>query len=126
MRKRLLLLLLAFIVIVNANAVERTKLNFNGGWLLKVGTIMWYRKHFHIQEVGDRKYFIEFEGGHRCRGNHTALWCAGQRQEDGIRCQPYRKHHSEESEYHSSRKEQRIEDHRRCQRVEITHTFYRK
>ena len=101
MRKRLLLLLLAFIAIVNANAVERTKLNFNGGWLLKVGdlksaesssyndkgwkqitlprafnekeafkvsiehlsdTIMWYRKHFHIQEVGDRKYFIEFEG----------------------------------------------------------------
>ena len=96
MRKRLLLLLLAFIAIVNANAVERTKLNFNGGWLLKVGdlksaesssyndkgwkqitlprafnekeafkvsiehlsdTIMWYRKHFHIQEVGDRKYF---------------------------------------------------------------------
>ena len=101
MRKRLLLLLLAIIAIVNANAVERTKLNFNGGWLLKVGdlksaelssyndkgwkqitlprafnekeafkvsiehlsdTIMWYRKHFHIQEVGDRKYFIEFEG----------------------------------------------------------------
>ena len=25
-------------------------------------TIMWYRKHFNIQEVGDRKYFIEFEG----------------------------------------------------------------
>ena len=21
---------------------------------------MWYRKHFHIQEMGDRKYFIEW------------------------------------------------------------------
>ena len=21
---------------------------------------MWYRKHFRIQEVGDRKYFIEW------------------------------------------------------------------
>lgn len=101
MRKRLFLLLLAFISLCQMNAVERTKLNFNGGWLLKVGdfpraeqanykdagwkqitlprafnekeafkvsiehlsdTIMWYRKHFHIQEVGDRKYFIEFEG----------------------------------------------------------------
>lgn len=39
MRKRLLLLLLAIIAIVNANAVERTKLNFNGGWLLKVGDL---------------------------------------------------------------------------------------
>jgi len=109
MRKRLLLLLLAFIALFDVNAVERTKLNFNGGWLLKVGdfkgtqvddylgvetsnyndkawkqvtlprafnekeafkvsiehlsdTIVWYRKHFHISEVGDRKYFIEFEG----------------------------------------------------------------
>ena len=101
MRKRLFLLLLAFISLCQMYAVERTKLNFNGGWLLKVGdfqgaelanykdagwkqitlprafnekeafkvsiehlsdTIMWYRKHFHIQEVGDRKYFIEFEG----------------------------------------------------------------
>lgn len=101
MRKRLFLLLLAFISLCQMNAVERTKLNFNGGWVLKVGdflgaeqanykdagwkqitlprafnekeafkvsiehlsdTIMWYRKHFHIQEVGDRKYFIEFEG----------------------------------------------------------------
>ena len=94
MRKRLFLLLLAFISLCQMYAVERTKLNFNGGWLLKVGdfqgaelanykdagwkqitlprafnekeafkvsiehlsdTIMWYRKHFHIQEVGDRK-----------------------------------------------------------------------
>ena len=101
MRKKLLLLLLAFLSLTNMNAVERTKLNFNGGWLLKVGdfkgaeaanyldaawnqvtlprafneqeafkvsienlsdTIMWYRKHFNVQEVGDRKYFIEFEG----------------------------------------------------------------
>lgn len=101
MRKRLLLLLLAFIALIDMNAVERTKLNFNGGWLLKVGdfqgaeqasykdagwkqvtlprafnekeafkvsienlsdTIVWYRKHFNISEVGDRKYFIEFEG----------------------------------------------------------------
>lgn len=101
MRKRLFLLLLAFISLCQMDAVERTKLNFNGGWLLKVGdfpgaeqanykdagwkqitlprafnekeafkvsiehlsdTITWYRKHFHIQEVGDRKYFIEFEG----------------------------------------------------------------
>ena len=109
MRKRILLLLLAFIALIDVNAVERTKLNFNGGWLLKIGdfkgakngdylgvetpnyndkgwkhitlprafnekeafkvsiehlsdTIVWYRKHFHISEVGDRKYFIEFEG----------------------------------------------------------------
>ena len=99
MRKRLFLLLLAFISLCQMYAVERTKLNFNGGWLLKVGdfqgaeqanykdagwkqitlprafnekeafkvsieqlsdTIMWYRKHFHIQEMGDRKYFIEW------------------------------------------------------------------
>lgn len=37
MRKRLFLLLLAFISLCQMNAVERTKLNFNGGWLLKVG-----------------------------------------------------------------------------------------
>lgn len=109
MKKRFLLLLMAFSALLQMNAVERTKLNFNGGWLLKVGdwqvnnqgdspspasagyddsawkpitlprafneseafkvsiehhsdTIMWYRKHFNIQETGDRKYFIEFEG----------------------------------------------------------------
>ena len=101
MRKELLLLFFAFLSSITSNAVERTKLNFNGGWLLKVGdikgaeannypdaswrkvtlprafnekeafkvsiehlsdTIMWYRKHFNISEVGDRKYFIEFEG----------------------------------------------------------------
>lgn len=45
------------------------------------------------------------------------------RQEDGIRCQSHREHRSKESEYHSSRKEQRIEDHRRCRRVEIKHLF---
>ena len=27
----------AFIALIDVNAVERTKLNFNGGWLLKVG-----------------------------------------------------------------------------------------
>ena len=37
MRKRLFLLLLAFISLCQMDAVERTKLNFNGGWLLKVG-----------------------------------------------------------------------------------------
>ena len=101
MKKRLLLLLLVFSAFLQVNAIERTKLNFNGGWLLKVGdikgaesisypdiswdritlprafnekeafrvsienlsdTIMWYRKHFDISHVGDRKYFIEFEG----------------------------------------------------------------
>ena len=101
MKKKLLLLFFAFLSVVTMNAVERTKLNFNGGWLLKVGdiqgadqanypdaawkqvtlprafnekeafkvsienlsdTIMWYRKHFNISQVGDRKYFIEFEG----------------------------------------------------------------
>lgn len=109
MKIRFLLLLMAFSALLQMNAVERTKLNFNGGWLLKVGdcqvnnqgdspspasadyddsawkpitlprafneseafkvsiehhsdTIMWYRKHFNIQETGDRKYFIEFEG----------------------------------------------------------------
>lgn len=101
MRKNLFLLLLAFTAILQVNAVERTKINFNGGWLLKVGdvqgaetttcnetrwsqvtlphawnekeaykvsienlsdTIVWYRKHFNVSEVGDRKYLIEFEG----------------------------------------------------------------
>ena len=101
MKKKLLLLFFAFMSLTTMNAVERTKLNFNGGWLLKVGnlqgaeqtnytdatwkqvtlprafnekeafkvsiehlsdTIMWYRKHFDISQVGDRKYFIEFEG----------------------------------------------------------------
>ena len=101
MKKRLFLLLMAFTTLIQVNAVERTKLNFNGGWLLKVGdikgaettnykdgswkqitlprafneneafkvsiehlsdTIAWYRKHFNISQVGDRKYFIEFEG----------------------------------------------------------------
>ncbi len=101
-KKRLILLLSACLALpVSMDAVERTKLNFNGGWLLKVGdpkdaetagfkdtawkpvtlprafnekeafrvsienlsdTVMWYRKHFEVQEVGDRKYFIEFEG----------------------------------------------------------------
>ena len=95
MKKRLLLLLLALAAILPMSAIERTKLNFNGGWLLKVGdikgaesisypdiswdritlprafnekeafrvsienlsdTIMWYRKHFNISQVGDRKY----------------------------------------------------------------------
>ena len=101
MRKKLLLFFLALFSVCAMSAVERTKLNFNGGWLLKVGdfqgaelpnykdaswrqvtlprafneqeafkvsienlsdTIIWYRKHFDIQQVGDRKYFIEFEG----------------------------------------------------------------
>ena len=96
-----MLIMLAFICLLQTNAIERTKLNFNGGWLLKVGdiqgaekkdcqdaawmrvtlprafnekeafrvsiehlsdTVMWYRKHFNISQVGDRKYFIEFEG----------------------------------------------------------------
>ena len=39
MKKKLLLLLLAFLALIDMNAVERTKLNFNGGWLLKVGDI---------------------------------------------------------------------------------------
>ncbi len=25
-------------------------------------TVVWYRKHFNVQDTGDRKYFIEFEG----------------------------------------------------------------
>ena len=101
MKKRFLLLLSACLAFSSMDAIERTKLNFNGGWLLKVGdfkgaetsdykdgnwrqvtlprafnekeafkvsienhtdTIMWYRKHFNIEEIGDRKYFIEFEG----------------------------------------------------------------
>ncbi len=101
MRTRLFLLLFTFLALTEGNAVERAKLNFNGGWLLEVGdikgaeqddykddgwkritlprafngeeafkvsiehlsdTIMWYRKHFDVQEVGDRKYFIELEG----------------------------------------------------------------
>ena len=101
MKKRLIFLLMSFIAFSQVNAVERAKLNFNGGWLLKMGdikgaetnnypddswqkitlprafnekeafkvsienlsdTIVWYRKHFNISQVGDRKFFIEFEG----------------------------------------------------------------
>jgi hypothetical protein len=89
------------IFIFPTSATSRQKLNFNGGWLLKVGdftearnpsfddagwkqvtlpyafneseafrvsienltdTVMWYRKHFTVDEVSARKYFIEFEG----------------------------------------------------------------
>ena len=121
MRKRLLLLLITFLTLMNVEAVERTKLNFNGGWLLKVGdfkgakaddylgvetanyndkgwkqvtlprafnekeafkvsienlsdTIVWYRKHFNISEVGDRKYFIEFEGVRFGAGSTVRRW----------------------------------------------------
>ena len=87
--------------VIQATAVERQKLNFNGGWLLNVGdtenaqqasfddrawlnvtlprawndgeafkigchdlsdTIVWYRKHFTVDEVAGMKYFVEFEG----------------------------------------------------------------
>lgn len=37
MKKKLLLLFFAFLSVATINAVERTKLNFNGGWQLKVG-----------------------------------------------------------------------------------------
>src|SRR5574344_324661 len=100
--KKIFLLFFTFLAtVINMNAIERTKLNFNGGWLLQVGdftnaeavnyrdadwkkvslprafneeeafrvsienltdTVVWYRKHFNVQNVGDRKYFIEFEG----------------------------------------------------------------
>jgi beta-galactosidase len=101
MTKKLISLFVLLLTFVQLQAVERTKLNFNGGWLLRVGdintaqnadfqdadwqkvtlprafneaeafkvtisqltdTVMWYRKHFDVQQVGDRKYFIEFEG----------------------------------------------------------------
>ena len=39
MKKKLLLLCMAFAAFIQANAIDRTKLNFNGGWLLKVGDI---------------------------------------------------------------------------------------
>lgn len=39
MKKKLLLLLTVFAAVIAVNAVERTKINFNGGWLLKVGDI---------------------------------------------------------------------------------------
>ena len=100
MRKLLFLILLCAFA-VHAGAQKREKLNFNGGWLLKVGdfsgaeantyddklwqrvtlprafnedeaykvsiehltdTIMWYRKHFNVDEVKGKKFFAEFEG----------------------------------------------------------------
>ena len=95
------LIILLFMIVRPVSSVNRQKLNFNGGWLLKVGdfteamnpsfddsgwqhvtlpyafneneafrvsienltdTVMWYRKHFTVDEVEARKYFIEFEG----------------------------------------------------------------
>ena len=39
MKKKLLPILMAIASIIQANAIDRTKLNFNGGWLLKVGNL---------------------------------------------------------------------------------------
>ena len=101
MKKSLLLCWLALAFALSANAVERTKYNFNSDWLLHVGdvadgmqvefddglwkrvtlprafneaeafavsieqltdTIVWYRKHFTVGDVAQRKFFVEFEG----------------------------------------------------------------
>ncbi|WP_281084812.1 glycoside hydrolase family 2 protein [Segatella bryantii] len=99
--KKIYSLLIVLLLSGNISAIEREKLNFNGGWLMQVGdfpeaqsvtykdknwkkvtlpyafnrqeafrvsienlsdTIIWYRKHFTINEIQNRKYFIEFEG----------------------------------------------------------------
>ena len=99
--KRTVCILAVLLSVIQATAVERQKLNFNGGWLLNVGdtenaqqasfddrawlnvtlprawndgeafkiachdlsdTIVWYRKHFTVDEVAGMKYFVEFEG----------------------------------------------------------------
>lgn len=99
--KRTVCILSVLLSVIQATAVERQKLNFNGGWLLNVGdtenaqqasfddrawlnvtlprawndgeafkiachdlsdTIVWYRKHFTVDEVAGMKYFVEFEG----------------------------------------------------------------
>lgn len=101
MKRKLLLLLVALFSLLEMNAMERAKINFNGDWLLKIGdlsgvesvgyddhrwqhitlprawnekeafsksienhsdTIVWYRKHFKIENVENRKFLIEFEG----------------------------------------------------------------
>lgn len=101
MKGKLLLLLVTLFSLLEMNAMERAKINFNGDWLLKVGdmngaesvnyddrrwqtitlprawnekeafsksienlsdTIVWYRKHFKIDNVENRKFLIEFEG----------------------------------------------------------------
>ena len=101
MKRNLLLLLMTLLLITGVNATERTKLNFNGGWLLNIGdrneayqpnftdsswqpvtlprawnekeafsksienhsdTVVWYRKHFTVNNTEGKKFFIEFEG----------------------------------------------------------------
>nr|MBP7472291.1 DUF4982 domain-containing protein [Prevotella sp.] len=101
MYKRITELLFMFLFTSSLLAMERTKTNFNGNWLLQVGdfsqankpeyndkhwekvtlphafneaeafkvaiadltdTVMWYRKHFNVAEIRNRKFFIEFEG----------------------------------------------------------------
>lgn len=96
-----MLLWLALCSVCHVPAMDRKKINFNGGWLMRVGdgdhwyaptaseaeykpitlphafneaeafkvsiehlsdTIVWYRKHFHLDEVSDRKFFLELEG----------------------------------------------------------------
>ena len=55
-------------------------------------TIMWYRKHFSVNNTAGKKYFIEFEGvrqagefwlnGHRLGLSNNGLHCGG-RERDG-------------------------------------------
>ncbi len=99
--KKTAIVILSLLCFTLANAVERQKLNFNGGWLLEIGdakgadaaafddsrwesvtlpcafngseafkkdivdltdTIVWYRKHFTVEDVKGKKFLIEFEG----------------------------------------------------------------
>lgn len=96
-----MLLWLVLCFVCHLSAMDRKKINFNGGWLMRIGdgdhwyaptaseaeykpvtlpyafneaeafkvsiehlsdTIVWYRKHFHLDDVSDRKFFLELEG----------------------------------------------------------------
>ena len=115
--KRILTIFLALAFIMNADAFDRKKYNFNCGWKLKIGdvpsamqtsyddsdwkavtlpnafnedeafkldivdltdTVVWYRKHFNVDEMTGRKFFIEFEGVRQAadfyiNGHHLGL-----------------------------------------------------
>lgn len=99
--KQVCITLLAALLAIPLQAVERQKLNFNSDWLFQAGevvgaektdfddrgwhrvtlphawneaeafrvpihqlsdTVMWYRKHFILNKVEGKKFFVEFEG----------------------------------------------------------------
>lgn len=97
----LVTMLLAALFVLNAQAADRKKYNFNSGWRLQLGdvaqakqaelddskwkqvtlphafnedeafrlsieqhtdTVVWYRKHFKVSDLKNKKVFVEFEG----------------------------------------------------------------